>query len=514
MNSDPAVKSIERIELFLSKTDSGGVELKFGREATGPGWKPTIIIDSAGWNTLAGSITAFRKAYLAYLKNPARALLPTLQHARTLGEDLAKYLFSGAAAECGTLLQSKLKLSRASTCLGLRICIWNDNNSPELDQVPWELLRTDFEGKEIFLSLTAKVSIVRYAIPRQPSHSDNASSSPNGPAAIPSLPPFTRRMVFMWANQDCERAHRLDLRREWDELADSLKFAIKIDPVKATREKLREIIGQRPHIFHFAGHGSSGSGGNSLELDAAAQERITPDELAIAFSGRDVNLAVLAACESATDSSPNTVAGALLAARVRLVVGTQALIGDRQMALFNVELYRGLLTHAHLDFAMADARIKISQLDSNGDPQNPQCFVPVLYVRADREDEGTPAKPLCLPLRPCHAQDLIFFPMPPREFCEQLAEEFSHTELRALLTEFSTRAKNISEEASMALTHIAKQLSREKLSTLHMVLKALEDPSLESSKYKLRRDFLDTIEQHRARLVRISKLDDFQSPRN
>jgi len=150
------------------------------------------------------------------------------------------------------------------------------------------------------------------------------------------------RVLFLAANPDS--ATRLELGREFDKIRDAInsakyraafelippKFSAQVESISAA------LISHRPHVVHFAGHGSH-SQGLVLEDRNHRSMLIGPADLTALLKKlrRDIRLIFLNACYTNEHAQ-------LLTEQFDYIIGSDGLIEDRCAAEFAGAFYRHL----------------------------------------------------------------------------------------------------------------------------------------------------------------------------
>ncbi len=150
-----------------------------------------------------------------------------------------------------------------------------------------------------------------------------------------------KKIVFLAAGPS--NLDRLRLGKESREIeaglrAASLRQRFEFKPVVAvrTRDLQHALVAERPHIVHFAGHGTAG-GELMVEDDAGYALPVAPDALAELFElcRSHVECVVLNACHSA-------IQAAAIARHIRYVVGSPNALGDEAAIHFSIGFYDAL----------------------------------------------------------------------------------------------------------------------------------------------------------------------------
>jgi hypothetical protein len=271
---------------------------------------------------------------------------------------------------------------------GLRIRLRLD--PPDLQELPWELLR-DPEKRE-FLVLSKRALVTRYLhVPR-----------PTPPLEIE--PPL-RVLVVVAAPQgqvpldtDDEVAR---IRQALRPLLDGGTVEIAVEP-HVTKRGLRGcLLDDGPHVLHYVGHGDldldNDRGVLLLEDEGGGVDPLDGPTLGTLLKGSSVRLAVLNACLSARDSSPPVLGGAgapgfrgrraallgvgpaLVDAGLGAVVAMQFSVADESARVFAGDFYTRLARFEPVDVCVSRAREALL-LEVGLDQRD--WATPVLFMRA------------------------------------------------------------------------------------------------------------------------------------
>jgi hypothetical protein len=302
----------------------------------------------------------------------ARRLAPTgarITDAKQYGGRLYKAALSGDVETC-----FRLSLDRALQAgKGLRLRL-HLSAAPELSTVPWEYLYSEALAR--FLALSVDTPIVRFLDMAQP---------------LPTLlvePPI--RVLVMVS--DPSDAPGLDVEREMsllrgttgDLTASGLMELVFLED--ATLSNLQHALYDRFHVFHFIGHGGfdpvAGEGVLLFENADGTGHRVSGSRLGtLLHDARDMQLAVLNACEGARASVDDTFSGvaqALVRQGLPAVVAMQFEISDRAAIVFAHEFYFALSRGRSVDAATSEARKAIYVADNEV-----EWGTPVLFLRSE-----------------------------------------------------------------------------------------------------------------------------------
>jgi len=325
----------------------------------------------------AGAQLAEFSASLAPGGGLGRNLLPTpstavstqapVEGARALGTQLFNALFAGSVGMC--LRRSIDKTSGRDERLRVRLRL---SETPELSSLPWEYL-FDSERYE-FLCLSDRLSLVRY-----PDQADAVE-----PLAVE--PPL-RIMVMVAQPVD---AASLEIELEWQTLTRALQDLTTVGRVELQRcgASLAELVPvmrqQKPHVFHFIGHGmfDRRDGGQLLlEGPDGRGQQATAEELGALLVGQDsVRLVLLNACETGRSASDDPIAGAaqrLVRMGLPAVIAMQSVVTDPVAIAFTHQFYAALADGYPVDAAVTEGR-KAIFVGNHG----VEWGTPVLYLRA------------------------------------------------------------------------------------------------------------------------------------
>jgi hypothetical protein len=176
---------------------------------------------------------------------------------------------------------------------------------------------------------------------------------------------------------------------------------------RLTAQTLADALQLHPRtdIFHFSGHGvfrptEAGPSEGLLALEDADGKlaALSADRLCELLRSNGVRLAFLNACQSAqrdTLALWNSLAAAMLRARIPAVLAMQTKIRDDLAAAFSAAFYRALVAGFPLDYAAAVGRLAIR--NAAGGSSVIDWGVPVLYARST-------ARPLFQPVEDVSAR--------------------------------------------------------------------------------------------------------------
>lgn len=267
---------------------------------------------------------------------------------------------------------------------GVRFRIHVDGRDERLRpflRLPWELVFDATANANPFLAIDARRPIVRCVDSTEPLLS---------PASGPP------KRVLILAASPCGSGPRLDLERECRSIGDALKRnQVQHEIVRhATRLPLHRWISDcEPHIVHFMGHGDldrqRGEGVLILENESGEEDVLDATTFAGLFVGRPApQLVILTSCLTAVPGEErqfgafSSVAAALVAAGLPVVIAMQSEIRDQSAILFTERFYRALMrpdSKESIESAMTEARVAVRLRDKN----TLDWVAPVLFVRED-----------------------------------------------------------------------------------------------------------------------------------
>jgi hypothetical protein len=296
------------------------------------------------------------------------------------GDVRARYAESAGIVAAGIIAAGMIAATAAGAGLRLRLRL----DPPELNALPWELLR-DPEKRE-FLVLSKRALVTRYLpVPR-----------PTPPLAVE--PPL-RVLVVLAAPRD---QPVLDVEAEAEHIGQALRPLIDGGQVTlaveqhVTKRGLRQQLMQvNPHVLHYVGHGGldrdRGRGVLLLENGQALTDPLDSSMLGTLLKGSAVRLAVLNACLSAREApaaGPSFarrraaflgVGPALVDAGLGAVVAMQFTLADASARLFAEDFYDMLARSLPVDECVSRAR---EALLLEVGPDRADWATPVLFMRA------------------------------------------------------------------------------------------------------------------------------------
>ncbi|WP_404387083.1 CHAT domain-containing protein [Humibacillus xanthopallidus] len=321
----------------------------------------------------------------------SRRLVPVTERVgdvKDLGQRLGDALLTGAV---GATFRSEVE---AATAAGSNVRLRLDlEGAPDLQPVPWEYLYSADLGR--FLTLSNRTPIVRQvkafgvpppAVVHPPLRVLVMISSPSD---VPALAVDRERQLLEATTKDLVDAGLLEIVVLADATLPALQRAL-LDPF---------------HVFHFIGHGGFDreldQGVLVLERDDNTAHRVTGARLGtLLHDARDLQLAVLNACEGARSSGRDAFSGvgqALVRQGLPAVVAMQTEISDRAALVFSHELYSYLTRGLGIDTAICEVRKAMATSDeasewgtavllrSAGATDEPFTFVRTDLAQPDRE---------------------------------------------------------------------------------------------------------------------------------
>jgi hypothetical protein len=160
----------------------------------------------------------------------------------------------------------------------------------------------------------------------------------------------------------------------------------------ATRLALMHAIrAESFDVFHFFGHGDVRGGVGHLvlqDLKTGRSEFLSASDLAIAFAGTEVRLAILSACLSGAGKFSDdfsVMATALIATGIPAVVANQYPIPYKSISPFVASLYASLIKKGDIDAAVAEGRAALAVMlnGPTGRDAVVEWGIPTLYRLAN-----------------------------------------------------------------------------------------------------------------------------------
>lgn len=301
-----------------------------------------------------------------------------------LGQILFHTLFQGPVKDVYTRSQSALGPDE-----GMRLRLNIDlEKEVEVAALPWEFLCDPDQGPLAMLD----APVVRY-LPHQ-------SVIPSVAAPLPLKVLLTGAHTPPPAAIDREIA---EVEAALRSLGDNVR--ITVEP-HLTAAKLRALLREGFHVWHFIGHGAVAADGASSVLrfeDASGDAaEVSARELGILLQRSGLRLVVLSACESGalTIDPLRGLAPALIRAQVPAVVAMQFSVPQAAARAFAGEFYRALAEALPIDMCVTEGRKAV--MDVAG-LRNPDWGIPVVYTRAPDGrlfDRPAPPNAHTTPLQP------------------------------------------------------------------------------------------------------------------
>ena len=238
--------------------------------------------------------------------------------------------------------------------------------------LPWELIY-DAERNE-FPALNIDTPVVRYLEGPIPSHWRTEQ------------PPAKLSVLLTGADSDPERP--LEVTVELDRVEAALAPLVEQGKATVTRidslaagKLQRPLMQQKPHLFHFAGHGqwdAATQEGALLLVGDGYPDPLLTDFLATILRGSSVRLVILNACDSAFDGGQlwSGMAQSLVLAGLPAVVAMRSLVSDGGATAFSEVFYSAVAMGEPLDKAVTHARQAMVGRQMKG-----EWLVPALFLR-------------------------------------------------------------------------------------------------------------------------------------
>lgn len=277
-------------------------------------------------------------------------LMPSAEDARRVGEQLYASLFNSHLRAC---LEDSLRLVDPQHRAGLRFLI-NTTETPDLGRLPWEFLYNP--QQEDFLFSDRMKPVIRWLDVDQP------------PPMLAVEPPL-RLLIAIASPQD---RPELGVGEEIAHLHEALSDMEKEGRVAiahlehTTLEKLDDaLLGNKPHVLHFIGHGDflADEGVIVLEAEtpAGAADPITGRRLGVLLRNHlgSLRFVFLNNCLSAAASRRDPfggVAQSLIRRGIPAVIAMQFPIPDQVAVTLARRFYRYLAAGLPVDTALTSAR--------------------------------------------------------------------------------------------------------------------------------------------------------------
>jgi hypothetical protein len=269
---------------------------------------------------------------------------PTAEALVDFGKELFAWIFRGSLLE----LYQRLPSSAVS------VQILSDRT--EIREIPWEYMVTpDFQPAP-----HRSRSIVRVQLTCGP--------------YTPRPKKFGSKVRVLFVSAD-----PIDLPGvTWRDVSDKIETALAAHSKRdatikivegATRETLLDAITrERFDVFHFFGHGDVQGGVGHLvlqDIDSGRSDFLSASDLARAFAGTGVRLAILSACLTGAGNFSDdfgVISTALIRGGIPAVVANQYPIPYKSISPFVGTIYRSLMLNGDIDEAVAHGRVALSLL--------------------------------------------------------------------------------------------------------------------------------------------------------
>jgi hypothetical protein len=269
----------------------------------------------------------------------------------------------------------------------LRITLNIDEKKlPQVAALPWEFLRTpgsnDY-GSEVIFSTNPHIVFTR----------QRSWWTPAAPIQIPPGEPIRITVVAAAPKSTDElKLGSIQFEKAWEELnvvADN-NDRIKIELFRdATVKKIDDALKQRPHIFHFIGHGrlhdTNGQEVGEIILSDGIQNNpkfVSAKQFNELFNRHRPSVVLLHTCEGAALSTSQAFAGIasqIAGQNIPVIVAMQFEISNYAARKFAETFYRSLSNGEPVDQAVQEGR---RQLALGQEGYNTRTFAtPVLFMR-------------------------------------------------------------------------------------------------------------------------------------
>lgn len=308
------------------------------------------------------ALSAFRQRIDKALRR-ARAERPPAAELTTFGQQLFQFCIRDDLARLYHRLPSSL----------VRVHI--HSNRPDLQALPWEYFQEPAQppGPKRDRAVVRIVPTIGLD------------------AIVPGPLPASIRVLFVSADPLDQEA------LSWPQVKASIERAFaarvpgsfQVTAVEgASQESLTDAVAAQDfEIFHFSGHGEVIAGkGHLVLLDRRTKTsvRVSADSLAVMLGGKNIQLAVLSACETATGDFASgfaVIAETLVRAGIPAVVANQFPVPDKTVATFVGALYRELVRSGDIDRAMSEGRVKLANDPALQGATVLEWGIPTLYRR-------------------------------------------------------------------------------------------------------------------------------------
>ncbi|HSM54525.1 MAG TPA: CHAT domain-containing protein [Candidatus Sulfomarinibacteraceae bacterium] len=297
---------------------------------------------------------------------------------RQLGEALFKTLFD---KELRThFLERYHKVVHGSKGNLLRLELeFNEANAPELVALPWEFMRAPSNNQitgALWLATAPRLILARTRGLWLPA--DNLALAPD------------ETLKIGVAVADPEGLGKVKYKKLWAELQNLAGEHDRIELLPlahpATRDSIDELLGHKPHIFHFIGHGRlEKSNGREFGEIAIVREPHLPrwidaEQFSTFLNRHRPKIVVLQACKGAAGASGEafvSVASQIVRQNIPAVIAMQYEVSNATARRFARRFYRRLAEGKPVDEAVQEGRNTISDFHESLD-----FSIPVLYMRS------------------------------------------------------------------------------------------------------------------------------------
>jgi len=264
---------------------------------------------------------------------------------------------------------------RNSAILRLELDV-DESQLPDVAALPWEFMRTPDKprhrtfwlGTASDLVFSRRCGLWEAADPirLEPGERLRIALAVAEPQGLPRV----KYEEILGALQQLERDH-----------AEKIELLPLANP--ATADSIDRVLRQRPHIFHFIGHGElkRDSGHISLVDVAGRQDPVDAVSFGELFNRHDGCIVILQACEGAASSSSQayvSVASRVVQQNIPVVVAMQFEVTNHTAKEFALEFYERIVHNDPVDKAVQEARFKIARSTSY---RNRDFATPVLFMR-------------------------------------------------------------------------------------------------------------------------------------
>lgn len=307
-----------------------------------------------------GELNAFRNRIERVILGREERLQP--RELRQFGERLFNFLMGGDVARLyDRLPNAHVRLNVLS-------------NAPDLQSLPWEFAQEPrgLSGPNILRSVVRIVPTIGLE-----------------PVAPLALGGEKIRILLAWAepvDQDLVSwaSVKESIERTFYNANPSAAYELEVIEAANRKTLIAALQSGAFHIFHFSGHGVVKNGIGHLVLQNRRDESdlLRADELGNILRGRDVRLAVLSACDTATGDFKNDFAVAaetLVRAGIPAVVANQLPVFDATVAEFVAAMYGELLSTGDIDRAVGEGRLRLAHMFEDSSHAVLDWGVPTLY---------------------------------------------------------------------------------------------------------------------------------------